>query len=373
MSTTRTTMVRRGPAEPSGPAVAPPDPGLASTPEPTATVYESALTLIAVVRRHGATDAQILNATGIDVRRLKGPLARVPLSRLEKLWDFAAQVTGNPGIALQLHQYYPENKLHFVAHLGMRARTLREALISWRQYASLVCEADEVDFAVDGSVARFIYRCRDPRYESRWFAEHFLSLAAWFALSFTAAPLRAHQVNFMHPDPGCPEAYRQAFYGAPVNFLATENSIVFDAQYLELPFCTADSYLQHFLKEQAEELKRRLERDTPVSNRVMFAISALIQRGEEVSFERVSEVLEQPPRKLRQQLEAEGRRFRDLVDEVRRHSAARYLKWGLSITQMTEMLGFSEPSALQHAFRRWFRATPGALRAQMKSGDPTSD
>ncbi|MCS6997631.1 MAG: AraC family transcriptional regulator, partial [Casimicrobiaceae bacterium] len=149
--------------------------------------------------------------------------------------------------------------------------------------------------------------------------------------------------------------------------------IVFDAKYLDLPFCTADSYLRHFLKEQAEELKRRLERDTPASKRVMFAISALIQRGEEVSFERVSEVLEQPPRKLRLQLEAEGRRFRDLVDEVRRNSAMRYVKWGLSIAQMTKMLGFSEPSALQHAFRRWFRATPGAMRAQMKTRDSSED
>lgn len=370
MSTTRTTTsAPRGPSQGcAGPAMHPGlKPGLPWR-EPTAAVYESALTLIGLLHRQGLTDAQISRATGIETGRLYDPDARLPLSQIEKLWELAARATGNPGIALQLHQHYPENKLHFVAHVGMRSRTLREALENWHKYAYLVCEADDVDFAVEGSLARFIYTCRDPRYDSRWFAEHFLALAAWFGRSFTGLPLRPHSVRFMHPDPGCADAYRQAFEGAPVSFLAQDNSLAFDARYLDLPFRTADSYLQHFLTEKADELKRRLERDAPMSNRVMFAVSTLIQRGEEVTFERVSELLQHPPRKLRMVLEAEGRRFRDLVDEVRRHAAARYLKWGLSISQVAELLGFSEPSALQHAFRRWFHTSPGSFRAQLRAG-----
>lgn len=359
MSTTRPTSAARAATEGRG---------ATELREPTAAVYESALTLIGLLHRHGLSDAQIARATGIEMGRLYEPDARLPLSKIEKLWELAAQATRNPGIALQLHLHYPENKLHFVAHVGMRSRTLREALENWRKYAHLVCEADDVDFVAEGAHARFIYTCRDPRYDSRWFAEHFLALAAWFGRSFTGLPLRPHAVRFMHPDPGCTEAYRQAFDGAPVGFLAHDNSLVFDARYLDLPFRTADSYLQHFLTEKADELKRRLERDSPVGNRVMFAISTLIQRGEEVTFERVSELLEQPPRKLRVVLEAEGRRFRDLVDEVRRHAAARYLKWGLSISQVAELLGFSEPSALQHAFRRWFHTSPGSFRAQVRAG-----
>ncbi|MEW6098111.1 MAG: AraC family transcriptional regulator [Pseudomonadota bacterium] len=359
MSTTRSTSATR--AAPSGRASA-------ALREPTAAVYESALALIGLLHRHGLTDARIAQATGIETGRMYEPDARLPLSQIERLWELAAEATRNPGVALQLHLHYPENKLHFVAHVGMRSRTLREALEHWRKYAPLLCEADDVDFIVEGSHARFLYTCRDPRYDSRWFAEHFLALAAWFGRSFTGQPLRPHAVRFMHPDPGCAQAYHQAFDGAPVTFLAHDNSLVFDARYLDLPVRTADSYLQHFLTQKADELKRRLEREAPVGNRVMFAISALIQRREEVTFERVSELLEQSPRKLRAVLEGEGRRFRELVDEVRRHAAARYLQWGLSVSQVAELLGFSEPSALQHAFRRWFQTSPGSFRAQLRAG-----
>jgi AraC-like DNA-binding protein len=69
-------------------------------------------------------------------------------------------------------------------------------------------------------------------------------------------------------------------------------------------------------------------------------------------------------RKLRQLLQTEGRNFRELQDEFRRDAAARYLRQGLSVSQTAYLLGFSEPSALQHAFKRWFNTSAGAYVKQ---------
>lgn len=333
--------------------------------EPMAAVYESVVTLVRLLLRHGVTEAQVEHTTGLSLAATRHPDARVPVSQVERLWRMAAERLRNPAIALELHNHYPENKLHFVAHLGMRCADMRSAIEHWRKYAFLVSEIDDVDYVVEGGTARFIYSCRDPRYSARWFAEHFLSLAVWFAKSFTGHELRINQARFMHADPGCRHVHERTF-GAPVEFAASENSIAFDASYLDLPFRTADSYLHHFLVAKADELKAGLEQEARVENRVVAAIAILLTRGEEVTLDRVADLLKQSPRRLRQVLESEGRRFRDLFDEVRREAAARYLMQGLSISQVAVLLGFSEPSALQHAFRRWYDTSPGDFRQQVR-------
>ena len=332
--------------------------------EPTAAVYESAVTLVRLLARAGTCDAEIEQGTGISPAATRHPDARVPVSQIERLWRMAAERLNNPAIALELHNHYPENKLHFVAHLGMRCADMRSAIEHWRKYAFLVSEVDDVDYVVEGGTARFIYACRDPRYSARWFSEHVLSLAVWFAASFTGQTLKINGARFMHADPGCRHVHERTF-GAPVEFAANENSICFDAGYLDLPFRTADSYLHHYLVAKADELKTGLEQEARVENKVVAAISILLTRGDEVTLDRVADLLKQSPRRLRQVLESEGRRFRDLFDEVRREAAARYLMQGLSISQVAVLLGFSEPSALQHAFRRWYDTSPGDFRQQL--------
>lgn len=335
--------------------------------EPTVAVYDSAVMLIRLISRAGATDAEIEHATGISLTAIRHPDARAPVSQIERLWRMAAERLGNPAIALELHNHYPENKRHFVAHLGMRCRDMRSAIEHWRKYAFLVSEVDDVDYVVEGGTARFIYTCRDPRYSARWFAEHVLSLGVWFAVSFTGQALKVNAARFMHADPGCRHVHERTF-GAPVEFAASENSISFDAGYLDLPFRTADSYLHHYLVAKADELKAGLEQGAHVENKVVSAIAILLTRGEEVTLDRVADLLKQSPRRLRQVLESEGRRFRDLFDEVRREAAARYLMQGLSISQVAVLLGFSEPSALQHAFKRWYDTSPGDFRQQLADG-----
>ncbi|WKB51693.1 AraC family transcriptional regulator [Eleftheria terrae] len=347
-------------AKPAGPTVP-----ASVLQEPTVTAYESALTLVRLLLRHGVSEERMARATGVHPRDLRSPDARLPLSRIERLWEFASRELDNPALALELHKHYPENKMHFVAHLGMRCPTMRSAIEHWRQYSLLVSEAEDVDYVLEGDSARFVYTCRDPRYESRFLAEHFLALACWFGQSFTGVPLYARNVRFMHADPGYRGAYEQVFPGATLTFRACDNSIGFDPDYLQLPFRTADSYLRHFLQEKAEQLKATLAQRTPLKNKVVVAISTLLSRQEEVTLQRVGAMLERSPRQLRSLLDAEGHNFRELVDEVRRHAAVRHLRQGMAISRVAALLGFSQPSAFQHAFRRWYGKSPGLFQEQV--------
>jgi AraC-like DNA-binding protein len=71
------------------------------------------------------------------------------------------------------------------------------------------------------------------------------------------------------------------------------------------------------------------------------------------------------PQTLRRHLREEGSSFQELKDQLRRDIAIYHLsRADLSLQQIAEQLGFSEPSAFHRAFKKWTGLTPGAYRAQ---------
>ena len=70
------------------------------------------------------------------------------------------------------------------------------------------------------------------------------------------------------------------------------------------------------------------------------------------------------PRTLQRRLREEGVGYAALVEEMRAKFAAEYLNDpSLSISEISYLLGFSEPSAFSRAFRRWTGKSPQTFRS----------
>lgn len=66
------------------------------------------------------------------------------------------------------------------------------------------------------------------------------------------------------------------------------------------------------------------------------------------------------PRALQSRLRAERTSFQLLLDEARRETALREFAEGRSsLSELAFLLGYSEQSAFQRAFKRWTGSTPG--------------
>jgi AraC-like DNA-binding protein len=71
-------------------------------------------------------------------------------------------------------------------------------------------------------------------------------------------------------------------------------------------------------------------------------------------------------RTLQRRLEAAGVRFRDVVGECRQLRAQRELRNGkLPLFEISERLGYSDPSHFARAFRRWTGYSPSEYRRRM--------
>ena len=81
------------------------------------------------------------------------------------------------------------------------------------------------------------------------------------------------------------------------------------------------------------------------------------------SLEVVAERLGMSARTLQRKLHASGTSHQELLDEMRRDLAVRYLREpGMAVCEVAYLLGFSESSAFHRAFKRWTGTTPSEFR-----------
>ncbi|MBP2194431.1 AraC family transcriptional regulator [Nocardia goodfellowii] len=77
----------------------------------------------------------------------------------------------------------------------------------------------------------------------------------------------------------------------------------------------------------------------------------------------VARLLTLHPRTLQRRLRAEGTTFANILDDVRRDEARRYLTTtDMPMTQIASLLGLSEQATLTRCCRRWWDSTPSAVR-----------
>ena len=115
---------------------------------------------------------------------------------------------------------------------------------------------------------------------------------------------------------------------------------------------------------QAEELLAK----QPPEPEFLGSVKAAITRDlptNRVSLASVARALSMSTRTLHRRLEEHGRSFRDVISEVRRARAEAYLRTpAISLAEVAFLLGYSEQSTFQHAFKRWVGVTPGDFRTR---------
>ena len=103
--------------------------------------------------------------------------------------------------------------------------------------------------------------------------------------------------------------------------------------------------------------------------RVENAISSLLPHGR-VVVDQVARSLGMSKRSLARRLSDEGLNFTEVLQQLRRDLAVRYLNDPkLQISEIAWLLGFNEVSAFTHAFKRWTGKTPSRMRATAVSSD----
>jgi AraC-like DNA-binding protein len=171
-------------------------------------------------------------------------------------------------------------------------------------------------------------------------------------------------VCFKHQAPASLAVHRRLF-GPAVAFRHEFDGIVCTAADLDARNPGADPVMARYTQRLLEQAPRKQPR---VADRVREFVVLLLPRGH-CRVETVAQHLGVDRRTVARHLAAEGMTFSAIVDRVRGDLLSRYLKeGGLPLSEVSELLGFSDPSAFSRWHRRKFGVAARSRVAQRPSG-----
>jgi AraC-like DNA-binding protein len=160
------------------------------------------------------------------------------------------------------------------------------------------------------------------------------------------------RMNFQHSRPEYDQLYTD-FFKAPVWFNQEENSVVFQKDVLSMTH-SGQPYLKEVLIQHADRLLKELDASKEFVSAIRKIIIENLHTGG-VNIGLVERAMNMSRQTIYRRLKSDNTSFSTLLDDIRRERAVEYLKAKeMTIEEIAFLLGYSETSAFNHAFKRWF-------------------
>jgi AraC-like DNA-binding protein len=327
--------------------------------------------IVHYLERTGWPADPLLARAELSRSELASPGARVPHARVMRFWELAAAETGDRQLGLHVARHVEPGVMDLIEYLARCSATLGEALERTSAYFRLL--HDRVSFLVERSGEQVILRNAVPPGlpTTPVYVENALAATLVMARRMTRQPIPVDAVFFRHAAPPQTAEYCELF-GGPVTFGAPADAALIPRACLDAPLLQADSALASILERHVQLLLGSGPPGPRLQDRVARLLGAQLAGGE-LEAAQIARRLGMSPRTLRRLLRAEGSSFRELLTEVRRALALRYLQDPqVPLGEVAFLVGFTDASAFHRAFRRWTGRPPGAFRAAAAAARPRS-
>ena len=271
-----------------------------------------------------------------------------------------------PAIALQddclgftLARDFDPREIGLLYYVMASSQTLGDALQRVARYSQITNEALVVRYRERNGLIISLSYSGVPRHSERHQIEFCMFAVLRICRVLTGQNLVPQHFWICHHRSGTTNSEMARFVGTAVEFGATADEFALNANAGELPLIHADPYLNHLLLKYCEAaLTDQRGNVSQLRTRVENAISSVAS-----SWSDVARGLGMSDRTLARKLSDEGLNFTEVLRQLRRDLAVRYLDDPkLHVSKIAWLLGFNEVSAFTHAFKRWTGKTPSQMR-----------
>ncbi len=304
----------------------------------------------------------VLQCLSLPTDYLTDPERLIPVEAKADLLEAGALLSKQPDFGLQLAQR--QNILSILGAIGLLAQqceTLGEALQAIITYLKQHIQGLEMNLEIKGDIAFFHthqHLARQPCL-SRQNIDHAACNVFNGINVLCNGTLKIRSAYLIGDAPQCLTPYSRAFR-APIAFGHTSNTLVFDSSYLDTSLASANPSMRSLLQGHL----RHHHADNFVDH-TKWIISNLLSR-QNVTLEEVANTLGIATRTLQHKLAARSVGFQQLLDEVRISQVCRYMEQTeLSLTEIADLVGYSQLSAMTRSFKRMMGVTPLNWRKKM--------
>lgn len=339
--------------------------------EPMRTVATRILKpLTLVLAERGVDVDNVLAASGIAT---DGSQTRLPADALSRACTVAVKHSGDPGICLQAGFHSAPANLGVLGYVLQNTATIGQAWAHMQRYWQLIDDAPLFDIDRKRGTASIRMR-RDAAVDpaaAQALVEYLLAMLLRLSGSLAGGELRGsghlQAIDFRHAAPpnDLRAVYTECFGPAALHFERPHNALHFSAALLDQPVAAADPALFDLLTRQADAELAALGPGRSALERVRASILRSLP-GTPPSLTDIASALGMSRATLQRRLAEAGTGYQVLVDEARQARADTMLADPtISIGEVAFALGYGDPAAFHHAYKRWTGRTPAQSREQL--------
>jgi AraC-like DNA-binding protein len=255
-------------------------------------------------------------------------------------------------LGIRLGNFLNLGALGLIYRISLQATTIEEALYYLQTYLNATFPIVNIQTLVEADSVNILLRIANDRTEAnRIILENILTVIAKEVNLMTA-----QKVSIIKTSPFFSENYPDDWQVAEkysVNFTPT----ILKATLQDRSRQQLDVLIPEYLK-----LIERLKAETGFATQVKIA-SLHLAKPELPDLASVADVFHLTPRTFQRRLFTEKVTFRQITDNLRKqisHLLIRHNRF--SITDISYVLGYSEPAAFIHSFKKWYGEAPDRMR-----------
>ncbi len=314
---------------------------------------------VAHLERHGKDPAPLLALSGLSQAALASR-QRIKVRAAIDFVERASRAVEDDWLGLTLAADFDLREIGMLYYVAASSQLFRDALKRLDRYVRIADEALVVRI-VKGPDCRIVLSYVGvPRHVDRHLMESFAVTLLRLCRQLVGKKIVPVAASFVHHRPNGRKM--EHILGCDVSFDAYEDAMSFDASLMDLPLVGYDPYLNELMVKNCEDaIADRLSNISPFRTEVENIIAPLLPHGE-ARAKTVAHRLGLSERTFARRLASEGLSFGDILDQLRRDLAVRYLQEDHQASQIGWLLGFQQPSAFSHAYRRWTGKSPSEFR-----------
>jgi len=302
--------------------------------------------------KQGVAPQEVLDAAGLS-RQSFDPMARVSRWAYHRIFEAAAQLTGEANFGLQCGVDVDLGNFHVVGYVLSGQKTVSDALHRLSTLHRLLDDANIT--SVENRGSRVVLAVTEPSLSQarpRHVAEFGAASLVWLVRQHSRGRISPSRVSFAHRRPPGGVAEHMRILGVTPSFGQERIEVEYEDPEAELCGPRHPQGLASHLDVYADFLAANITEES-FTRRVERAVFAGMA-SRHVSIEAVARALGMSGRTLQRRLKQANVTFRIVVDRVRRDAAQHYIKReGLRLPQVAEKVGFSDVSSLRRAMRKW--------------------
>ena len=323
---------------------------------------DAVLIILDYLYTQGEDAEQWLINEGIDTRLLKTNGQRLSAESFTEIWRTLLNNSPENNLGLKIGKNLNAVRGNILGLLASNSPTLESALDNVCKYHALMSGDPQPYMKKKPEGAYFcqLSSLRDLEV-SRHTLECMYSAILTILRQMARKNISPAQIEFTHAKPRATEEL-EAFFNCPIVYDGKENTMLFNYETLSYNALYANEQLLGTIEQHAKKMLAELRTADTWTDKVQRTVITAISKGN-YDINSVASELTVSSRKLQQVLKSENTNFKTILDSVRKEMAVDHLQNSrFSIAELALLLGFSEQSAFNHAFKRWTGKTPGEYK-----------